>query len=129
MATKNYYFDLTALYPNIGRYVDALDKQGQIDLDSSDIPFVLGFKPIESVGGVFVSVNISRNNKMVLFNMKAGRVTKPRNPVNTEDGWERPPREEKLVIQPDEKQGSGKERRKIETETLDFQTMAKRLIE
>lgn len=129
MTAKNHYFDLAALYPNIGRYVDVLDKEGQIDLDSSDIPFVLGFKPIESVGGVFVSVNISRNNKMVLFNMKAGRVTKPRNPVNTEDGWERPAREEKLVIQPDEQKGSGKERRRIAAESLDFQTMAKRLIE
>ncbi len=129
MTAKNYYFDLVTLYPNIGRYVDRLNADKQIDLDATDTPYVLGFNPIESVGGVFVSVNISRNNKMTLFNMQAGRFTKPRTPIKTDDGWTRPAQEAQLVIEPDSKKGSGKERRRIASETLDFQTMAKRLIE
>lgn len=87
---ENRYISLQRQHSGAARYVDDLDKLGQIDRDSNGEPFVLSFEAVPGETNL-VRVYIKRNNSKQNFVInKRSRSGKPtRMSFDIEDGFKR----------------------------------------
>jgi hypothetical protein len=109
MTTNIYPAIVHDLHSKVRKFIDNLNLEGQIDLDSQGYPFVVNIVPLS---GSF-QVKIIRNSQYESFTLNPRkRTAKPIMTWNPDDGYVRPtPNKSKISIDDPEKKSTERKRR------------------
>lgn len=83
------------LHPKVKAFLEKLNHDGQIDLDPSGHPYLIG---LDQVGPNF-SVKISRNNRLENFVLNPRKKAEPVCSWNSADGFIRPQAKQVSIVQ------------------------------
>jgi len=104
------------LHKKIKNYLDNLNSEGQIDLDTSGYPYLISCKR----NGPNYIVEISRNNKLENFVLNPRKKTDPVKSWNENDGFRRPEQKQKVMVQsPEEPNKKERGRRDVKLSMIE----------
>ena len=102
------------LHPRVKEFLDQLNADGQIDLDPTGYPFLIG---VDRQGGNFL-VNIARNSRQENFIINPRRKADPVMSWNPQDGFARSGGKQVIVVQAPDQDGVRKERQRRPMESF-----------
>ena len=99
------------LHSKVREFIDQLNRDGQIDVDDSGYPYLIG----SDRNGTNIVTRISRNNRLENFVLNPRKKSAPLCSWQMDDGFARPQQKRKTVMQPqaEDKSGPQRERRKV----------------
>lgn len=105
------------LHPKVREFMDQLNRDGQIDVDQSGYPYLIG----SDRQGTNIVTRISRNNRMENFVLNPRKKAPPLCSWQMDDGFVRPQQKRVTVMEPpkEDKSGPQRERRKVSEATVE----------
>lgn len=105
------------LHPKVRGFIDQLNLDGQIDLDSAGYPYLIACDRV----GTNIQTRISRNNRVETFVLNPRKKADPLCSWNANDGFVRDAQKHTVVVQrpQNETPGTSRERKKVTQATIE----------
>lgn len=112
------------LHPKVKEFIEQLNRDGQIDLDSSGYPYLISSQR----QGSNIITQISRNNKLENFVLNPRKKAVPLCTWDSNDGFSRPEQKRVTVMQDNAGKTSRKERERRVVPRATFESIVKQMV-